>query len=313
MSGEKQPALKNYYMLAGSFGTSIGVRPLDPDHIDELGRLINEEIAVGFPDTQVVRLAGQPVRRLRRWPQHRFPAAVGRLSGAAGRGARAPKSSSRRRCRARRCRPSRAWNWPSRSCGCTPDDRRLNEVGWSRGDIGTVVRALGDGMFVGEYFDGERRLDMILRASKWDSPEALADTPIATPSGSVLPLGELVHVESTVGAGGLRRVDGHRTIGLNVSPPKELSLGQADRRAQARRRAADSRRPAGRWHGALRGQCRHAARGAVQHGAEPGHRVDGAVPAAGGAVPLGQGQPVRDPDHPAGEFRRRARPWCCCA
>ena len=30
-----------------------------------------------------------------------------------------------------------------------------------------------------------------------------------------------------MGAGGLRRVDGHRTIGLNVSPPKELSLGQA--------------------------------------------------------------------------------------
>jgi multidrug efflux pump subunit AcrB len=108
-----------------------------------------------------------------------------------------------------------------------PDDRRLNEVGWSRGDIGTVVRALGDGMFVGEYFDGERRLDMILRARKWDSPEALADTPIATPDGSIMPLGELVHVESTVGSGGLRRVDGHRTIGLNVSPPKELSLGQA--------------------------------------------------------------------------------------
>jgi multidrug efflux pump subunit AcrB len=108
-----------------------------------------------------------------------------------------------------------------------PDDRRLNEVGWSRGDIGTVVRALGDGMFVGEYFDGERRLDMILRASKWDSPEQLAATPVATPVGNVMPLGELVQVESTVGAGGLRRVDGHRTLGLNVSPPKELSLGQA--------------------------------------------------------------------------------------
>jgi multidrug efflux pump subunit AcrB len=108
-----------------------------------------------------------------------------------------------------------------------PDDRRLNEVGWTRADIGTVVRSLGDGMFVGEYFDGERRLDMILRASKWDSPEALAETPVATPFGSVMPLGELVRVESTVGAGGLRRVDGHRTIGLNVSPPKELSLGQA--------------------------------------------------------------------------------------
>src|SRR6202008_1149839 len=82
-------------------------------------------------------------------------------------------------------------------------------------------------MFVGEYFDGERRLDIILRANKWDSPEALAGTPVATPVGSIMPLGELVHVESTVGAGGLRRVDGHRPIGLNVSPPKELSLGQA--------------------------------------------------------------------------------------
>ena len=108
-----------------------------------------------------------------------------------------------------------------------PDDRRLNEVGWTRGDIGTVVRALGDGMFVGEYFDGERRLDVILRASKWETPEARANTPISTPNGSIMPLGELVRVDSTVGAGGLRRVDGHRTIGLNVSPPKELSLGQA--------------------------------------------------------------------------------------
>jgi multidrug efflux pump subunit AcrB len=42
-----------------------------------------------------------------------------------------------------------------------------------------------------------------------------------------MPLSELVQVESTVSAGGLRRVDGHRTIGLNVSPPKELSLSQA--------------------------------------------------------------------------------------
>ena len=107
----------------------------------------------------------------------------------------------------------------------TPDDRRLNEVGWSRGDIGTVVSALGDGTCVGEHFDGERRLDMILRASKWDSPEALAIPPSHT-RRQRLPLGELVDVDSTVGPAGLRRVDGHRTIGLNVSPPKSSPLGR---------------------------------------------------------------------------------------
>jgi RND family efflux transporter MFP subunit len=108
-----------------------------------------------------------------------------------------------------------------------PDDRRISEVGWSRGDVGTVVRALGDGAWVGEYFDGERRLDMILRAREWGSPEELSSVLVSTPSGAAIPLGELVGVDATVGPTALRRVDGRRTVGLNVSPPKGLSLQQA--------------------------------------------------------------------------------------
>jgi multidrug efflux pump subunit AcrB len=226
MSGEKEPALKNYYVLAGPFGTNIGVRPLDPDNIDELGRLINEEVLVGFPDTQSF-------------------AAQGNLFGGFGDGrnidfqlqatdfpallaaARFAEKLIQEKMPGAQVQAFQGLEMAEPELRLNPDDRRLNEVGWTRADIGTVVRSLGDGMFVGEYFDGERRLDMILRASKWDSPEALAATPVATPFGSVMPLGELVQVESTVGAGGLRRVDGHRTIGLNVSPPKELSLGQA--------------------------------------------------------------------------------------
>ena len=226
MAGEKQPALKNYYVLAGAFGTSIGVRPLDPDHIDELGQADQRGNPGRLPGHAVLCLAGQPVRWFRRRPQHRLPASIHRLSGTAGGGAHRRETDPGKD--ARRAGAGLPGPGDGRS-GAAPHPTIAGSTrsGWSRGDIGTVVRALGDGMFVGEYFDGERRLDMILRASKWDSPEALADTPIATPVGSVLPLGELVQVESTVGAGGLRRVDGHRTIGLNVSPPKELSLGQA--------------------------------------------------------------------------------------
>ena len=142
---------------------------------------------VGFPDTQSFAAQGNLFGGFGDGRNIDFQLQATDFPGAAGRRAHTPRSSSRKRCRARRCRPSRVSRWPSRSCGCNPDDRRLNEVGWTRGDIGTVVRALGDGMFVGEYFDGERRLDMILRASKWDSPEALADTPVATPVGSVCP------------------------------------------------------------------------------------------------------------------------------
>ena len=321
MAGEKQPALKNYYVLAGPFGTSIGVRPLDPDNIDELGRLINEEVLVGFPDTQSFATQGNLFggfgdgRNIDFQLQSAdFPALLA--------AARTAEKLIQEKMPGAQVQAFQGLEMAEPELRLAPDDRRLNEVGWSRVDIGTVVRALGDGMFVGEYFDGERRLDMILRASKWDSPEALAETPIATPTGNVLPLGELVQVESTVGSGGLRRVDGHRTIGLNVSPPKDLSLGQAVDAAPARCRAADPCGAAGGRCGALRRQCGQPARGALQHGAEPGHRADGPVPAAGGAVPLGQGQPVRHPHHPAGELWRRAgagaaaavhrrRPWTC--
>ncbi|MDF3019596.1 MAG: efflux transporter permease subunit [Steroidobacteraceae bacterium] len=226
MAGEKEPRLKNYYVLAGPFGTNIGVRPLDPDHIDELNTLVNETVLAGFPDVQSF-------------------ASQGNLFGGFGDGrnidfqlqatnfeqllvaARAAEKLIQQKMPGAQVQAFQDLEMADPELRLNPYDRRLNEVGWSRGDIGTVVRALGDGMFVGEYFDGERRLDMILRASKWDSPEQLASTPVATPAGNVMPLGELVQVESTVGAGGLRRVDGRRTIGLNVSPPRDMSLGDA--------------------------------------------------------------------------------------
>src|SRR5690606_33347528 len=62
---------------------------------------------------------------------------------------------------------------------------------------------------------------------RWDSPEALAGVPVATPGGAVVPLGELARIETTVGPSGLRRVDGRRTVGLNINPPKSMSLQQA--------------------------------------------------------------------------------------
>jgi multidrug efflux pump subunit AcrB len=90
-----------------------------------------------------------------------------------------------------------------------------------------VIRALGDGLWLGEYFDGENRKDIILSAGGWDTPEQLAETPIMTPVGEVVPLGELVDVQRTTGPGQIRRVNGRRTVSLSVSPPENVSLETA--------------------------------------------------------------------------------------
>ena len=82
-----------------------------------------------------------------------------------------------------------------------PDDRRIAEVGWNRSRMSTVVRALGDGAFLGEYFDGNRRYNVILRSELWDTPEQLMAIPVATPSGEVQALGELVQPGAHGGAG----------------------------------------------------------------------------------------------------------------
>jgi len=88
-----------------------------------------------------------------------------------------------------------------------------------------VVRALGDGLYGGDDFDGDERLDVILRGSDWSTPEQLMATPIVTPDGSVQPLGELVELERTAGPDQIRRVDRRRTITLEVTPPSDMPLG----------------------------------------------------------------------------------------
>jgi multidrug efflux pump subunit AcrB len=105
-----------------------------------------------------------------------------------------------------------------------PDERRITEAGWNRRDMATVVAALGDGVYVGDYFDGDRRMDIVLRAPEWTSPEQLASTPVATPNGGIQPLDQLVGMVRTAGPNVIRRVDRRRALTLAITPPDDLSL-----------------------------------------------------------------------------------------
>jgi multidrug efflux pump subunit AcrB len=108
-----------------------------------------------------------------------------------------------------------------------PDDRRIAEAGWSRQQMSTVMRALGDGVYVGDYFDGDRRMDIVLRAPEWRSPEELAATPVATPAGGIQSVDQLVRMERTAGPSQIRRVDRRRAVTLVVTPPAEMSLEES--------------------------------------------------------------------------------------
>ena len=90
----------------------------------------------------------------------------------------------------------------------TPNDRRITQAGLTRRDISRAVQAYTGGLFVNEYFDGNERMNVILRGERWQTPEELKALPIVTPLSGVQTLGELANVERTVGPTQLRRVNG---------------------------------------------------------------------------------------------------------
>jgi multidrug efflux pump subunit AcrB len=227
MSGEKEPALKNWYLLLWPGGGTIGARVIDENRIGELERIVRDEIIVGFPDTRAF-------------------ASEGDLFGSFGGSARAIQihlqsadtealnraAESGRQLLTEKFPGANVQAFPAGDAAepelrLTANDRRLAEVGWNRAEVGTVVRTVGDGLWLGEHFDGDRRLPIILRANGWDAPESLSQLPLATPQGGVLPLGELVHLETTMAPSQIRRVDRRRTVTLTVDPPPTLSLEQA--------------------------------------------------------------------------------------
>ncbi|MBN7828031.1 efflux RND transporter permease subunit, partial [Bowmanella dokdonensis] len=102
-------------------------------------------------------------------------------------------------------------------------DRRIAQAGLDRGDIASMVRALSGGLFIAEYFDGNDRMNLILRGDKWRTPDELSSLPVHTPNAGLQTLGELAEVIRTVGPTQLRRVNGKRTVSLLLNPPEEMS------------------------------------------------------------------------------------------
>ena len=225
MDGVKEPALKNYYIITfpNGQGGNLGVRAKDQGRVKELEEIVQNEILAGFPDVQAFAQQGnlfggfggggsvqlnihsRDLDGLRD-----VTLQAGRIIGEAVPGARA--------------RPNPDPNVISPELKINPNDRRLAEVGYGRNDIARIIRALGDGQWLGEHFDGERRVDMILKSQEWTDPEMLESIPIATPRGGIVPLGELVSIERGVGPTFIQRVDRKRTVTFNINQPDGMAL-----------------------------------------------------------------------------------------
>ncbi|WP_058834359.1 efflux RND transporter permease subunit [Luteimonas abyssi] len=107
-----------------------------------------------------------------------------------------------------------------------PRWERLAEVGLDAQRFGYAVAALSDGAYADEIVLDDRRVDIYLfdAAGGGQRLDRLRDLPVATPSGAVLPLSALAELRETIGTDSIRRLDGRRTVTLNIVPPRSVAL-----------------------------------------------------------------------------------------
>lgn len=227
MDGSRQPQLKNWYVIVYPGGGNLGARVVDESRIGELERVVREEITVGFPDTRVFTEEGNlfggfggSARAVSIHLQGEDAAELYRVADAGRRLLEAKFPGAN----VQAFPPTDAAQLELRA---VPDDRRIAEAGWDRAALGDIVRSLGDGAWLGEYFDGERRVPVILRSDAGQTPEELAQTPVVAPDGKVVTIGEMVRLDTVLGPSQIRRLDHRRTVTLTMDPPATLALETA--------------------------------------------------------------------------------------
>ncbi|WP_297763763.1 efflux RND transporter permease subunit [uncultured Alcanivorax sp.] len=108
-----------------------------------------------------------------------------------------------------------------------PRWNRAAEVQFSTEDLGFTVAALTDGAYLDEFFLGDDKIDIYAYSHRTGTrPElaALPGLPVHTPIGATVPLSSLATLKETVDTSVVRRVNGRRTVTLNIIPPRGVAL-----------------------------------------------------------------------------------------
>ncbi len=228
LDGVASPGIHGYNLSSfGSNATGAYIYPADPREADELIRKLREEILVGLPGARpfVSRASllnigisgGRNIDIDLQGPE------LNPLLNAAKVGQDA--INERFAGWSVRALPGTTLSKPELQL--VPDDVRITQAGLDRGAVADAVRAFTGGLDAGRHFDGNEGLDILIYNGEWTTPEDLAGLPIFTPQSGIQVIGELASIQRTVGPTQLRRVNGQRTVTLQVLPPADMTLEDA--------------------------------------------------------------------------------------
>ncbi|HCU67408.1 MAG TPA: acriflavine resistance protein B [Rheinheimera sp.] len=221
---KKYPAIKGYNMSMFPAFNVLFIYPEDPRAVDDMLTLLRTEILKDLPDTtsfsfraSLLNFGFNSGREL--YLDFQGPDSELLMQQAAAAMALVQDKIPGANVQAQ---PGLAQNQPELKI--LPDEMNIAKAGVDRFTVANAVRAMTDGIYVGEQFDGNERMDIILRAIPWTSPEQLQAMPLYTSQAGVQTIGQLTSLQRTVGPTNLLRVNGLRTVSLQISPPADMAL-----------------------------------------------------------------------------------------
>ncbi|MCZ6711811.1 MAG: efflux RND transporter permease subunit, partial [Gammaproteobacteria bacterium] len=225
LNGEKEPAIRDYFLWSfpGGLGGWLAINPEDGADLEAFQNLVQTEIIAGVPDmfgftlrrslfggfedtnSVEIRLSSTDLDALKPAVGKAMQLIPATLPGASAQPQPDPFAEAN-------------------ELRFTPNDVRLAEVGWNREDLIAVILQLGQGVWLGEYFTGRERVDIYLKTTRFDTPEAMAALPLATPNGGVVPLGSLATIDISPSPAMIVRINRARAYSVIVNPPPGMSL-----------------------------------------------------------------------------------------
>jgi HAE1 family hydrophobic/amphiphilic exporter-1 len=221
---KKYPAIKGYNLSMFPAFNVLFIYPEDPTAVDDMMTLLRTEILKDLPDTTSFSFRASLLNFGFNSGRELFIDFQGPDSDVLMQQAAAAMEVIQQKIPGAnvQAEPGLAQNQPELKI--LPDEMNLAKAGVDRFTVANAVRAMTDGIYVGEQFDGNERMDIILRAIPWTTPEQLQAMPIYTGEAGVQTIGQLTSLQRTVGPTNLLRVNGLRTVSLQISPPATMAL-----------------------------------------------------------------------------------------
>lgn len=114
-----------------------------------------------------------------------------------------------------------------------PDRERAGELGFTAADIGFIVEACGDGAYLGDYRQyGGDTIDLTLYVAGQKDRALLdiAQVPIYSTVGGVVPLQSAVALIDTAALEQINHIERQRSVTLEITPPEAMALEAVMRR-----------------------------------------------------------------------------------